>query len=100
MNGYGLPEPLGHEVRQSPVRHTQSAEIPVVARRGRVDDAVDVAVKYEATTCPTTESFAYGEVVPTPTLPRTSLPVCARITLPSFPVFVFNPPNKYTEPPL
>src|SRR3989339_392948 len=30
---------------------------------------VEVAVKYEATTSPTTESFAYGLVVPIPTLP-------------------------------
>ena len=30
---------------------------------------VEVAVKYWATASPTTESFAYGEVVPMPTFP-------------------------------
>src|SRR3990167_7887939 len=31
---------------------------------------VEVAWKYSATTGPTTESFAYGDVVPMPTLPE------------------------------
>ena len=35
----------------------------------RVDVAVVVPVKYAPTTSPTTESLAYGEVVPMPTLP-------------------------------
>ena len=30
---------------------------------------VDVATKFCATTCPATESFAYGDEVPMPTLP-------------------------------
>jgi len=42
----------------------------VVSRVGRVDVDVVVAVKYEETSCPTTDSGAYGEVVPIPTLPR------------------------------
>ena len=32
-------------------------------------NVVDVAVKYVPTTCPATESSAYGEVVPIPRLP-------------------------------
>ncbi len=35
----------------------------------KVDVAVVVPVKYAATTCPTTESGAYGELVPIPTRP-------------------------------
>ena len=35
----------------------------------KVDVAVDVAVNLEATTSPTTESLAYGDDVPMPTLP-------------------------------
>ncbi len=42
---------------------------PVTESVGNVDVAVVVAVKYFATTGPTTESLAYGEVVPMPTLP-------------------------------
>jgi len=39
-------------------------------RRTNVESmVVDVALKLFATTSPTTESFAYGEVVPIPTLP-------------------------------
>src|SRR6185503_9689123 len=40
-----------------------------IERFGNVDVALDVAVKFAATTSPTTESFAYGEVVPMPTVP-------------------------------
>jgi hypothetical protein len=40
----------------------------VEIRFGNVLFAVVVAVKYAATVSPTTESFAYGEVVPMPTL--------------------------------
>lgn len=36
---------------------------------GKVDVAVVVAVKYEPTTWPRTESGAYGEVVPIPMYP-------------------------------
>ncbi len=35
---------------------------------GKVFTAVVVAVKFAATTSPTTENLAYGDVVPTPTL--------------------------------
>jgi len=35
----------------------------------KVEAVVDVAVKYSDTVSPTTDSFAYGEVVPMPTLP-------------------------------
>jgi len=42
---------------------------------------VEVAVKYSATVCPTTDSFAYGLVVPMPTLP----PFWTRITFPYAP---------------
>ena len=41
----------------------------VATRFGNVLFEVVVAVKYAATVSPTTESFAYGEVVPMPTLP-------------------------------
>jgi hypothetical protein len=42
----------------------------VEVRSGNVLIAVvEVAVKYSATAWPTTESLAYGEVVPMPTLP-------------------------------
>ena len=48
-----------------------TAKLVVVAcvnsARGKVEVAVVVAVKYAATASPTTESFAYGEVVPMPT---------------------------------
>ena len=36
---------------------------------GKVEAVVVVAVKYAPTTWPTTESFAYGDVVPIPTFP-------------------------------
>ena len=36
---------------------------------GKVEVAVVVAVKCEATVSPTTDNFAYGEVVPMPTRP-------------------------------
>src|SRR3990167_4972697 len=40
----------------------------------KVDVAVvEVAWKYSATTGPTTESFAYGDVVPMPTRPSASI---------------------------
>ena len=39
----------------------------VVLANGKVEAVDDVAVKYDATTWPTTESFAYGDVVPIPT---------------------------------
>lgn len=42
---------------------------PVVEAYGNVDAVVVVAVKYAPTTCPTTESDAYGDVVPIPTSP-------------------------------
>ena len=42
----------------------------VVDAYGKVEAVnVDVAVKYAATVCPTTESGAYGELVPIPTFP-------------------------------
>ena len=41
----------------------------VVEAYGNAEAVVVVAVKYAATAWPTTESFAYGEVVPIPTLP-------------------------------
>jgi len=50
-----------------------TAKLVVVAcvkrARGKVEVAVVVAVKWEATVSPTTESFAYGVVVPMPTEP-------------------------------
>ena len=36
-------------------------------------NVVEVAVKYVPTTCPATESIAYGEVVPMPTFPAPSM---------------------------
>jgi Na+-transporting methylmalonyl-CoA/oxaloacetate decarboxylase gamma subunit len=44
-------------------------EIAVVEAYGKVEAVVVVAVKYDPTTWPTTESFAYGLVVPIPTFP-------------------------------
>jgi hypothetical protein len=41
----------------------------VVEAYGKVEAVEVVAVKYAPTTCPTTESLAYGEVVPMPKLP-------------------------------
>ena len=48
------------------------ADVPVARvneNRGNVDSVVVVAVKWLATASPTTESFAYGLVVPMPTEP-------------------------------
>ena len=46
-------------------------EVADVERRVNVEVAVvEVAVKCEATTSPTTDNLAYGEVVPMPTEPR------------------------------
>ena len=47
----------------------------LVARMfGKVEVAVvEVAVKYSETVSPTTESFAYGDVVPIPTFPVESI---------------------------
>ena len=55
--------------------HTPSTTVPtfefvVTDRYGNVEVAVvEVAVKYSATVSPTTDSFAYGEVVPMPKFP-------------------------------
>jgi len=47
-------------------------EVALVERRlGKVEVEVVVAVKYAETVSPTTESLAYGEVVPTPKFPPT-----------------------------
>src|SRR3989338_5564064 len=47
-------------------------EVALVERRlGKVEVEVVVAVKYAETDSPTTESLAYGEVVPTPKFPPT-----------------------------
>ena len=43
----------------------------VVEAYGNVEAVEEVAVKYAPTISPTTESFAYGDVVPMPTLPFT-----------------------------
>jgi hypothetical protein len=56
-------------VDQSEVKYPPLIEMAFVERSGKVEVAVvEVAVKYSPTTCPTTDNFAYGEVVPTPTL--------------------------------
>jgi len=66
-----VPEPpVGQVVLQPSLpRQSQPVEMPVEERRGRVEVAVVVAVKFAPTTSPATESIAYGEVVPMPTLP-------------------------------
>ena len=72
---------VGHVVRQvSPVRQSVvTAKLVEVAfvvvafvlmKLGNVELDVVVAVKNEPTISPTTESFAYGDVVPMPTLPE------------------------------
>ena len=70
-------------VRQVPLTAKQPAErlnppaevvvpVPLIARfPPNVEVAVVVPVKYEPTISPTTESLAYGVVVPMPTLPDT-----------------------------
>ncbi|TSD05037.1 MAG: hypothetical protein Greene07147_749, partial [Parcubacteria group bacterium Greene0714_7] len=56
---------------ESPVRNVLPPTVSaVVDAYGNVDAMDVVAVKYAATACPTTESFAYGEVVPMPRLPE------------------------------
>ena len=53
-------------------REVVVAEVPVAfvnIRFGKVLSSVVVAVKFLATTSPTTESAAYGEVVPIPIFP-------------------------------
>ena len=48
-----------------------SAPLPTFNPPANVEVAeVEVAVKFRATASPTTESFAYGDVVPRPRLPE------------------------------
>ena len=70
VNGKSAPTPPdGHDVLQSVDIHIEFADIAVVDANGKVEVVDVVAVKYEPTTWPTTESFAYGDDVPIPTRP-------------------------------
>ena len=74
------------------------ADVPVARvneNRGNVDSVVVVAVKWLATVSPTTESFAYGLVVPMPTLPSllTRFDWCRRLSYP----LPKLPPPEYAQ---
>jgi len=67
----------------------------VVESFGKVLVLVVVAVKWLATVSPTTENFAYGEVVPMPTLPVVSIRIFSALLTPKdkplFIAVVMNP---------
>ncbi len=74
---------------------------PCTERFGSVEVALVVAVKCEATTWPTTDSFAYGEVVPMPTLPANVLapvPCTMRFPVVVAPPEMVSPPACAPEP--
>lgn len=71
-NGLVPEPPAGQEVLQSVEIQIVVAEIAVEEAYGKVEAVELVAVKYRATTCPTTESLAYGEEVPRPRFPLPS----------------------------
>ena len=57
-----------NESTNRPMFANREVEVALVERRlGKVEVEVVVAVKYAETVSPTTESLAYGEVVPMPT---------------------------------
>ena len=56
-----------------------------------------VAVKYAATIWPTTDSFAYGEVVPIPTLPPVVILILPPFTTPMLIGFIELSVNKESE---
>ena len=81
------------------------ADVPVARvneNRGNVDSVVEVAVKWLATVSPTTESFAYGDVVPMPTLPpavaKYAEPVDPICVVEALPVMVRRAPLKLMLP--
>ena len=64
-----VPAPSDVMVPADRVKPVEDAKPPVDTPPAKVEVAVVVAVKCEATTSPTTDNFAYGEVVPMPRLP-------------------------------
>lgn len=67
---FSTPEVISRASPEKLVRYSLPRDRDVVmSSSGRVDEAlVVVAVKYSATASPTTDSGAYGEVVPIPRL--------------------------------
>jgi hypothetical protein len=64
-----LRRPLSAARRVSPPTYRLVVVALVERSVGKVEVPVEVAVKYSPTTWPTTESLAYGEVVPMPREP-------------------------------
>jgi len=58
----------------------------VEIKLGKMLSAVVVALKYAATVCPTTDSLAYGDDVPIPTLPVEVISILSVLS-----VFIVNP---------
>ncbi len=76
-------EPIESEPKKALVEDAYEALIPVEEAYGKVEAVVVVAVKYAATAWPTTESLAYGEVVPTPKLPVVSTRAFSTLSMPN-----------------
>ncbi len=95
-----LPAPaVGQVVLQvSPVRQIVVADNAVVEAYGNVEArVVDVAEKYEPTISPTTDNFAYGEVVPIPTFPP-PLKIASKLFVPPVTDEIYSPTFDDPDP--